>query len=345
LNIFDFYKNSEKHGELRQIFELAAQKHPEGLPASFLEKDLWVTEILRLLYEENMMGDFSVAFKGGTALSKCWQAIDRFSEDIDLSIHWADLAGTEDEDAAWEKSIQSRSQQQKFRKEQTKLLIEWSSNLVDSLNKRFDDYRITGLYAELEQESNGEKININFPRMISDTSGYQLDYVLLEFGGRNRGHPTVEKQINSYLSEVSDFAYIECPQSIVQVYDPAYILWEKLTALHQFSTMDRAPNVNRLSRHWYDVDCILRKQIADPLNTVAAMENVVEMKTQRWAEKGVDYEDVLRKKIEIVPNSGRLAGISSDYDESIRARMFYGIPDSFEEIIERLVVVQNQLNS
>jgi predicted nucleotidyltransferase component of viral defense system len=79
---------------------------PRGLPANLLEKDIWVTEILRLLYDEKMMGEFAIAFKVGTALSKCWKVIDRFSEDIDLSIHWADLVGVADEQAAWIKSTQ-----------------------------------------------------------------------------------------------------------------------------------------------------------------------------------------------------------------------------------------------
>ncbi|GGO84318.1 hypothetical protein GCM10011348_30290 [Marinobacterium nitratireducens] len=50
-----------------------------------------------LLYDENLARDMDVAFKGGTALSKCRRAIERCSEDIDLSIHWADLAKAEDE--------------------------------------------------------------------------------------------------------------------------------------------------------------------------------------------------------------------------------------------------------
>lgn len=90
MNIFELYKDESTKADLADLLTAAAQQHPAGLPDNFLEKDIWVTEILRLLYEENLFGDFQVAFKGGTALSKCWGAIERFSEDIDLSIHWAD---------------------------------------------------------------------------------------------------------------------------------------------------------------------------------------------------------------------------------------------------------------
>ena len=142
MHILDFYQDSRKQEELKQFLTLGAQKHPQGLPANFLEKDLWVTEILRLLYDEKLMGDFAVAFKGGTALSKCWKVIERFSEDIDLSVHWADLAGVDDEKSAWEKSTRSGKQREKFRKEQTRLLMDWSTSLVDRLNERLAQYDI-----------------------------------------------------------------------------------------------------------------------------------------------------------------------------------------------------------
>lgn len=84
MNIFDFYKDPAKHNELGEILTLGAQRHPYGIASNFLEKDIWVTEILRLLFDEGLLGNYSTAFKGGTALSKCWNAIQRFSEDIDL---------------------------------------------------------------------------------------------------------------------------------------------------------------------------------------------------------------------------------------------------------------------
>ncbi|PKG99257.1 nucleotidyl transferase AbiEii/AbiGii toxin family protein [Paraglaciecola sp. MB-3u-78] len=124
-----------QHDELSEMFTYAAQQHKDGLAANFLEKDVWVTEILRLLYDEKLLGNCSVAFKGGTALSKCWSAIERFSEDIDLSIHWADLSGLseEDEQASWIQSTKNPSQSKKFIKQQRERLIEWSTRLVEAL--------------------------------------------------------------------------------------------------------------------------------------------------------------------------------------------------------------------
>lgn len=346
MHIFDYYRDAKKREELKQILILGAQKHPDGLPDFFLEKDLWVTEILRLLYDEKLLGDYAVAFKGGTALSKCWKVIDRFSEDIDLSIHWADLAEADDEPEAWEQSIKSRSQRDKFRDRQAARLTEWSSQLVDQLNQRFSAYGLEELGAELEADSHGEKINVHFPRVTKSDNNYHLDYVLLEFGGRNRGRPTVAHGVSCYMAEVPELQALEFPAANVQAYDPAYIIWEKLTALHQYSTMEKEPKKHRLARHWYDVDCMLEKGVVDPLSAEQARNDVVEMKKQRWAEKGVDYELALQGQLKLVPDAQRLAGIAADHKDAIQGRMFFieRQPDTFDQIIGRISQVQETIN-
>jgi predicted nucleotidyltransferase component of viral defense system len=49
-----------------------------------VEKDYWVTYALRTLFADSIGSD--IVFKGGTALSKCYKMINRFSEDIDLVV-------------------------------------------------------------------------------------------------------------------------------------------------------------------------------------------------------------------------------------------------------------------
>ena len=69
-------------------FEQAMLRAAEHFAASeqFIEKDYYVTEILRIVAER--LGD-KVMFKGGTSLSKGWGLINRFSEDVDLFVNRA----------------------------------------------------------------------------------------------------------------------------------------------------------------------------------------------------------------------------------------------------------------
>lgn len=345
MSIFEWYASKNGRGELEQILNVASQQHPYGLNASFLEKDIWVTEILRLLYDGGLLDGMTVAFKGGTALSKCWKAIERFSEDIDLSIHWADLAGSADEAADWEKTTASKSQNKKFRDSQKKRLIDWSAQFVTKLNSRLSAYELEGFQATLEPDSNGEKIDVYFPGVINPTGNYQLEHILLEFGGRNRGRPTQRHSIGCYVAEVPELASLGFPIATVQAYRPDYIVWEKLTALHQFTTQDREPSAQRLSRHWYDVDCILRQKIAEPTDSIDAMNDVVEMKTNRWLEKGVDYTLASTGGLRLIPDGERLDQLRKDYAQSVDGGMFFSTPDNFDAIIERLRGEQDRINA
>jgi len=66
----------------RDAIRVTAQKM--NIPPEFVEKDYWVTYALFSIFN-NDIGEDTV-FKGGTALSKCYNMIDRFSEDIDLVV-------------------------------------------------------------------------------------------------------------------------------------------------------------------------------------------------------------------------------------------------------------------
>lgn len=70
-------------GDRMQAFEQAGIKR--GLSPRSVEKDFWVCLMLRELFTLQEYGQH-LTFKGGTSLSKAWRLIDRFSEDIDLTI-------------------------------------------------------------------------------------------------------------------------------------------------------------------------------------------------------------------------------------------------------------------
>ncbi len=71
-----------EHPDFEQALLRAAAHH--GFSEQFVEKDYYVTEILRIVAAG--LGD-KVLFKGGTSLSKGWGLITRFSEDIDLFVN------------------------------------------------------------------------------------------------------------------------------------------------------------------------------------------------------------------------------------------------------------------
>ena len=82
--------------------------HP-GVNQVAIEKDWWVTVTLKALFQTDCRD--SLIFKGGTSLSKGFNIIERFSEDIDLAINHSffGIEGT------------SKSQREKLRKKGTSI--------------------------------------------------------------------------------------------------------------------------------------------------------------------------------------------------------------------------------
>ena len=62
---------------------LGAAQEASGRRAFLLEKDIWVVQTLRVLFEGPFGAD--IVFKGGTSLAKAYDAIRRFSEDVDVT--------------------------------------------------------------------------------------------------------------------------------------------------------------------------------------------------------------------------------------------------------------------
>lgn len=71
-----------EHPDFEQAIIRAAEHfHSSGMREAVIEKDYYVTEALRII--QQTAGD-KVIFKGGTSLSKGWNIIQRFSEDVDI---------------------------------------------------------------------------------------------------------------------------------------------------------------------------------------------------------------------------------------------------------------------
>ena len=93
-----------------ELFRNTADKM--GLNDAIVEKDFWVCFTLDHLFHRCPWKD-AITFKGGTSLSKAFNLISRFSEDIDLILDWRVLGYGKDE--PWEK--RSNTKQDAFNKE------------------------------------------------------------------------------------------------------------------------------------------------------------------------------------------------------------------------------------
>ena len=81
--------------DLSALFRRAEAVSERMWHAAIVEKDFWVCWTLRRIFEVLQFRPHLI-FKGGTSLSKVYRAIERFSEDVDLSLSRRDLGFADD---------------------------------------------------------------------------------------------------------------------------------------------------------------------------------------------------------------------------------------------------------
>ena len=214
----DYLHNNRE--QFAEAINLAVFK--TGLAPEIVEKDYYITLILRKLSE---MFDF-VVFKGGTSLSKCHKVIDRFSEDIDITI---------------DNSL-SQGQKKKLKYGIVEIVEEFGmkiSNIDDIRSRRdYNCYRI------------------EYDSVLKSTSGAVNPMVIMETSFTEVSFPTVTLAVGSYIGKLLQE---EAPEMLteyslnpfemkVQGLDRTLI--DKVFAVCDYYLSGR---VKKHSRHIYDI--------------------------------------------------------------------------------------------
>jgi hypothetical protein len=279
-----------------------------------------------------------MAFKGGTSLSKVYRAIDRFSEDIDVTVDYRDLDTSIDPFGP----ATSKNAIKKYSDKLKSFLREYSQDIVapyfaEQLLAEFDDPR-----HEIKLSDCGEKLWVRYPKVMHDHD-YMNDAVLIEFGGRNIAEPNevhdIEPDISSFLLELS------FPKSRVNVLPAQRTFWEKATLMHDECHRDEVrTNANRLSRHWYDLHMLAKGEVGSlALQDRGLLAEVVRHKKTFFSYKTSNYDACLVSAFKLVPDAAGLAALRIDYQRMVSAQYITNPPE-FDDIIESLRAVEKVLN-
>lgn len=205
------------------ISETASQM---GVDPIVVEKDIWVSTILKIIFTSSEMKD-SFIYKGGTSLSKVYDVIHRFSEDIDLIMDWRLLGiGTTKLDP-WDQT-RSKTKQDQFNK-----------SLRPATNRYLKDTFIPWIRPLLPSETEvflsksvDQGVEIHYPALFS--SSYIPNRLLLEIGPLASWIPSVWKEIMPDVSRHFPNAIGE-PPIPVRVTTAERTFWEKTTIAHQIA--------------------------------------------------------------------------------------------------------------
>jgi hypothetical protein len=323
--------------EQREALEVAASA--SGRPIHLLEKDVWVVWSLATLFG----GPFAdhLVFKGGTSLSKGYGAIQRFSEDIDLTYDIRALVPDMVGDST-EALPPSRSQERKWSREVRARLPEWVATTVVPLIE--GALQRDGLSAKLRVE--GDKLFIDYEPLAIGL-GYVSPSVMLEFGARSTGEPWEQRRVVCNAAEhLTSLSFPEAEPRTMRV---ERTFWEKATAAHVYCLQGRERG-DRFARHWYDLVRLDEAGHAD----AALMDRDLAMAVARhkamfFAEKDkdgqlVDYEAAVAGRLSLVPNGDAYGALADDYRQMVDDGLLLSDPETFEALMERCRRIQDKAN-
>ncbi len=306
------------------------------LPPSSIEKDWWVTQVLKALhtlpYAEH------IAFKGGTSLSKCWNLIARFSEDIDIALS-REFLGFGGELSKTQISDKLRRAACSFVRGKMQYDVK-EALLAQGI--RQDVFSVDVVITPVTTVD-PEVITVTY-QSLYDVSPYIKNTVKLEISGRSMVDPVEKKFINAAIdAHFPNAPFAEEPFEVNAVI-PERTFLEKVFLLHEEFHKD-VVRVERMSRHVYDLAMMMdsERKIADrAVNNEELYRTVLEHRRKFIGLKGFNYDELYTDTLCIVPGNEIAERWQEDY-KFMGEHMIYGPVPSFEELVEKMTLLNDKI--
>jgi predicted nucleotidyltransferase component of viral defense system len=260
--------------ENKELFNdaILATAQQKGIPEIYIEKDYWVTLALNRIFKADIGKE--AVFKGGTALSKCYNIIERFSEDIDMVI------------------LRNNTETGN----QLKAKIKKISNIVAETLPEIEVDGITNKMGMIRKTAH------SYQKNFEGEFGQVRDIIIVESTWLGSFEPYTTATVSSFVAgmmkannqEALIKEYMLNPFE-VQVLSLERTLCEKIMSLMRFSfTNDPITDLNNKIRHVYDIDKLLDdKEVNtffnslefDKLLLIVANDDVISFKNNNsWLE-------------------------------------------------------------
>jgi len=226
--------------ENKILFRQAVQATADRMKIAvvYVEKDYWVTYALYSIFH-NVIKDDCV-FKGGTALSKCFSVIQRFSEDIDLVV------------------VRREGENDNKMKSKLKAIY----NLVSAVLPEVDIPEITN------KRGMNRKTAHTYNKEFKGDYGQVREVIVLESSWLGHPEPFTKKELQSYIGEMMfqtdqnklavEYGMVPFP---INVLEPIRTICEKIMSLVRFSYGENPnENLKKKIRHTYDLHKLLSQE-------------------------------------------------------------------------------------
>lgn len=321
--------------ERRQILDSLQTRI--GLKSAIIEKDWWVTAVLRALFQ--LPYSQHLSFKGGTNLSKCWHLIERMSEDADI--------GVTREFLGFEGTLSKNQISDKLRRAACSFVREkLQFDLREQMIKDGVDADKFKVYVNITPVSttDPEVIFVEYEQTASPVN-YIPPVVKIEVSGRSMAEPIEDVLIDSLIDSAVPGALFAEPKFPLRAVMPKRTFLEKIFLLHEeFAKGEGQIRIDRMSRHLYDVHRMLNTPIAaEALADRDLYDTVIEHRKTFIGLKGFDYSTLGKATLNFIPPESVYDAWKHDY-ETMQVEMIYGKSLPFDEMVSALRDFNDRIN-
>ena len=311
-----------------------------------IEKDFWVCWTLNALYRKRPAGEPRLLFKGGTSLSKAYGLIQRFSEDIDITVFRDDL----DEPASVEE-LESMSRKKRRAKLDTirdacRAYI--TGPLRDFLAAQLADASSGSGRIEIDEaDPDGQTLLVWYPEVEPRDETYVQPAVRIESGAKSALEPNWPVTIRPYISE--DVDGFDLAIADVTTIKATRTFWDKVVIAHGLRRWHERRGVlrqegQRVSRHYYDLHCLLNSDVG----RAALQDQELGADCVRHARTFFDRPDYDLASAQtgtfaITPNEAMIETLARDYAKT--TSMIFGTAPEFKAILASASEIEDTINS
>jgi hypothetical protein len=313
-----------------------------GLAPVIVEKDFWVCWLLGILFQSSFRD--AIVFKGGTSLSKVFGVINRFSEDIDLSLAPAFLGLDEPDAAAALSKGQAGKWMERAEAKCTKVVRDTlTPEIASVIETHLGAAEQPWLTFEVDAHSHSPVLLFHYPTTQPSALDYLKRSVKLEFGSLTEQRPTDSHAVRPWIADVLPDAFADWHCDVVAL-DLHRTFWEKATILHaeHHRPADKV-TPDRFARHYADTAALaLHADAAGAIARSDLCDRVVRWKSRFFGSAWARYDLAAPPTFKLVPPPEREAPLRRDY-QAMRD-MYLSEPILFEEILSTLADVERQVN-
>lgn len=330
-------------GDRSDIFLTAAQRL--GAPLINIEKDFWVCWTLNALYHRLPTDGPRLLFKGGTSLSKAYGLINRFSEDIDVTVFRDDLGHTASpEEIA---ALSNKKRKSAIEAIATDCAHYISGDFLLALSDLIDqDTKGQGrIELDVTDESN-QTLLVWYPRVDPSETGYIQAAVKIESGAKSALDPSKPCTIRPYIAD--DLKGIDLGVLDVTTIDAERTFWDKIVIVHGLrSWFDKRGELKqdgqRVSRHYYDLHCMFRSEEGSAaLADVELGKDCIAHARTFFNRPDFNLESAISGTFSLLPEGEMAIRLAIDYEKT--EAMIFGQAPEFETIMASIKSIEEILN-